>query len=86
MKVLVPSPLHSYTDGRSTVEAAGATLGDVLVALDECSPGLRFRIVDEQDRVRPHINFFVGTELVRRLDHPVEPTDELMIVCALSGG
>ena len=84
--MLIPSPLHSYTGGLSSIDLAGTTLGEVLQALDERFPGLRFRIVDEQDRVRPHINFFVGNALVRRLDHPIEGADDLMIVCALSGG
>jgi molybdopterin converting factor small subunit len=84
--VLIPSPLHSYTGGVSSVELAGETVADVVRALDERFPGLRFRIVDEQDRVRRHIHFFVGDELVKRLDHRVHAESELMIVCALSGG
>ncbi len=86
MKVLIPSPLHSYTHGVSTVEVEGSTLADVLAALDERFPGLRFRIVDEQDRVRRHIHFFVDAELVKQIDHPVARGNEIMIVCALSGG
>ena len=86
MKVLIPSPLHSYTRGVSTVDVEGSTLADVLRVLDERFPGLRFRIVDEHDQVRRHIHFFVDTQLVRRIDHPVAGGDEIMIVCALSGG
>ena len=59
MKVLVPSPLRSYT-GASEVDAQGATLAEVLADLDRRHPGLRFRIVDEQDRMRPHVRFFVN--------------------------
>jgi sulfur-carrier protein len=86
VKVLIPSPLHSYTGGVSTVDVAGATLAEVLAGLDARFPGLRFRIVDEHDQVRRHIHFFVDAELVKRIDHPVAGREEIMIVCALSGG
>src|SRR5690606_15562667 len=64
-----------HTGGRSETEAAGSTLDEVLGDPDGRFPGLRFRIVDEHDRVRPHINFFVGTKLVRDLAVPVAPDD-----------
>jgi molybdopterin converting factor small subunit len=68
------------------VEVEGATLGAVLEVLDLRYPGLRFRIIDEQDRIRPHIRFFVSGEIVDSLAHPLKPEDEVQIVCALSGG
>jgi molybdopterin converting factor small subunit len=85
MMVLIPSPLHSYT-GAAEVEAEGATLGEVLRDLDRRHPGLRFRIVDEQDRMRPHVRFFVDGEQVFALDQPLEPGQSVQIVQALSGG
>jgi molybdopterin converting factor small subunit len=68
------------------VELEGATLGDVLEGLDLRYPGLRFRIIDEQDRIRTHIRFFVSGEIADSLTHPLRPEDEVQIVCALSGG
>jgi sulfur-carrier protein len=86
MRVKVPSPLHSYTNGRSDLEAAGATIAQVLDDLERRFTGIRFRIVDEQDRIRPHIRFFVNGEQVRTIDHALKPTDQVQIVAALSGG
>jgi molybdopterin converting factor small subunit len=86
MRVFIPPPLRSYTGGRAHVELEGATLGAVLDALDARYPGLRFRIVDEQDRIRPHIRFIVREEFAHALDRPLDPGDEVQIVCALSGG
>ncbi len=86
MRVLIPPPLRSYTGGRAWVEAEGATLGAVLGALDARFPGLRFRIVDEQDRIRPHIRFVVREEFAQTLAQPLEAGDEVQIICALSGG
>ena len=85
MKVLIPSPLRSDT-GRSRVEAGGATLAAVLAELDSRYPGIRFRMIDEQDRVRPHMRFFIDGEQVRDLARAVDANGELMIVQALSGG
>jgi molybdopterin converting factor small subunit len=85
MKVLIPSPLRSYTQ-RSWVEASGSTLGAVLDDLDRQFPGIRFRMVNEQGAIRPHVRFFVKGEALFRLAEPLQPTDELLIVQALSGG
>lgn len=85
MKVIMPSALYSYTQ-RPDVEAQGATLAALLTDLDRQYPGIRFRMIDEQDRMRPHIRFFVNDEQVCDLLQPLKPTDELIIVQALSGG
>ena len=85
MKVLIPSPLHSYTR-RSEVEADGATLAALLADLERQFPGLRFRIIDEQDNMRRHMRFFVNGEQVFDLGHPLQPDDDVCIVQALSGG
>jgi len=85
VKVLIPSLLLSYT-GKRDVRAEGATLGEVLVDLDRQFPGLRFRVVDEQDALRPHVRFFLNEEQVFALSTPVSAKDELVIVQALSGG
>ena len=85
MKVLIPGALHSYTE-RGAVDASGSTLAAVLAELDRQYPGIRFRIIDEQDRMRPYMRFFVNGEQTHDLAHPLNETDELIIVQALSGG
>jgi sulfur-carrier protein len=85
MKVLIPSPLRSYTRERE-VEASGPTLAAVLADLDRRYPGIRFRMVDEQDQLRPHVRLFVNGEQVLELTRPLRATDELQITQALSGG
>jgi len=85
VRVLVPSPLRSYTGARE-VEAAGATVDGLLADLESRYPGLRFRMVDEQDRIRPHVRLFVNGEQVFDLGRPLRPDDAVQIVQALSGG
>lgn len=86
MRVYVPSPLASYTQEATTVDATGRTVGELLEDLDRRYPGIRFRIISEQDRIRRHIRIFVNLEEVRSLAAPLRPSDEVMIVGALSGG
>jgi len=86
MRIFVPNPLHSYTRGRAEVEGAGASLGELLADLDRRYPGFRFRIIDEQNQIRPHIRFFVGGEMARSIAHLINPGEDVQIVCALSGG
>ena len=85
MRVLIPSALRSYTE-RSDAQASGATLAAVLVDLDRQYTGIRFRMIDEQERIRRHIRIFVNGEQVHDLSHPLVATDEVVIVQALSGG
>ena len=85
MRVMIPSALRSYT-GAGEVAAAGATLGDMLDDLDRQFPGIRFRVIDEQDRIRRHIRFFVNGEQTFDLAHPLAGEDEIYIIQALSGG
>lgn len=84
--VLIPSQLTSYTDGATRVEAEGATVEAALDHLDRRFPGLKFRVVDEQDRVRRHMRIFIGQDETRDVRRPLRPGDELMIFGALSGG
>jgi molybdopterin converting factor small subunit len=85
MWVLIPSALQSYT-GAALVDASGGTLGAVLDGLDQRFPGLRFRIVDEQDRIRPHLRVFVNGRPLFDLSAPLPPTEQINFVLALSGG
>ena len=63
-----PGPAAVLHQGVETVEVAtAATLAEALAALDARFPGLRFRIVDEQAAIRPHIKLFVDGVLARNL-------------------
>ncbi len=72
MVVAIPSQLRDYTGGRAHVEARGATLAELLADLERRHPGIRFRMIDEQDAIR------LGAALAAN--------DEVTIVGALSGG
>ncbi|MEL6431447.1 MAG: MoaD/ThiS family protein [Planctomycetota bacterium] len=71
------------------IEVAGATVAEVLAALEERAPGIGFYVCDERGRIRQHVNVFVGTERVQdrtTLTDPVPPGAAVHIIQALSGG
>jgi molybdopterin converting factor small subunit len=85
MRVTIPSPLLDYTKRRD-VTAQGATLDEVLRDLDRQFPGIRFRMVDEQDCIRPHMRVFLDGDELRDPATPLDSARTLHIVQALSGG
>lgn len=84
--VRIPSPLRSYTAGAGAVPADGGTVEDVLASLEQRFTGIRFRMIDEQSRIRPHIRLYVNTTEVTTLSQAVSPRDVVHVICALSGG
>jgi molybdopterin converting factor small subunit len=86
MKVGIPTVLQNYTGGARVVDAEGATVAALLHDLDARYPGLRFRMVNERDALRPHMRIFVNKESIADLDHPLSHNDEVLILHALSGG
>ena len=86
MRVRIPDPLRSYTEQQAVVDADGTTVAAVLADLDRRFPGIRFRMVDEQNRIRKHMKVFVNEEAVRDLATPITDSDEITIMQALSGG
>lgn len=85
MKVLIPGAVRSYTR-ESQVEAFGHTLDELFEDLERRYPGLRFRVVDEQNLLRPNMRIFVNGIGVRELQHALQPDDFVAVVLALSGG
>lgn len=70
-------------------EVQGSTVREALDAVFANNPLLRGYVLDDQGAVRRHVNVFVGGEPVRdraRLSDPVEATDEIAVLQALSGG
>ncbi len=84
--VHVASPLRSYTKGATKVIAKGASLQEVLADLDQQFPGMRFRMIDEQNHIREHIRLSINTQMTNDLMHPLKSGDVLHLICALSGG
>jgi molybdopterin synthase sulfur carrier subunit len=89
VSVRVPTQLRPLSGGSSEVSVEGATVGDVLKALDAAHPGFGERLFDEQGQVRRFVNVFVADEDVRflqGLETPVAEGQTVSIVPAVAGG
>jgi molybdopterin converting factor small subunit len=86
MKVYIPTPLRMYTNRQPQVEAEGATLAELFSDLDRRYPGMRFRVINEQDEIREHIRIFVNQTVAPNLSSALQPNDKVQIILAISGG
>ena len=85
MKVLIPSPLLSYTQARE-LDLPGESLQALFDELERRYPGIRFRVIDEQGAIRRHMRVFVNGTQAGTLERPLSAGDAVQIVQALSGG
>lgn len=84
-RVTLRAPLKDLAGGSSEVQVDGATAGDAIRALEASHPKLAGWILDEQGRLRRHVNVFINGERVRE-DAQVQPADHLHILPSISGG
>lgn len=86
--VRIPTPLRPHSNGQDRVEAAGATVGEILNDLGTQFPALKERLFDGEE-LRRFVNIYVNNEDIRYLedlDTKVEPKDEVSIIPAVAGG
>ena len=86
VKIKIPTALYSYTNHEAFVETKGSSLEEITRDLDRRYSGIRFRIVDEQDQIRPHVKFFVNGKQTFDLKTAIDEKDQIVIVQAFSGG
>ncbi len=87
--VRIPTTMRPLSGGSSTVEVEGATLGDVLSALEAAHPGFRERLFDDDGALRKFVNVFVADDDVRYLDGLGTATPAgttVSIIPAVAGG
>lgn len=87
-RVTFTANLQRHLDVPS-LEVGGAAVGEVLNAVFAEKPRLRSYIVDDQGRLRRHVNVFVNKAMIadrEGLSDAVRPDDEVFVFQALSGG
>jgi len=87
--VRIPTQLRTLCGGAAKVELEGATVSDLLKALDTAHPGFAERLFDADGSLRRFVNVFVAEEDIRfldGLDTPVADGQTLSIVPAVAGG
>jgi len=88
---VLPGPLSAEAGGEARLELfpGRRTVGGALEELFARHPRLRLRILDEQGRLRTHVNVFVAGKSVRfarGLETPLPEDAEIMVLPAVSGG
>jgi molybdopterin synthase sulfur carrier subunit len=84
--VWIPPLLRELTGGQVTVSVPGATVRQVIDAMEEAYPGMRTRLC-EGDRLRPSLSVVVDGAVSRRgLGHPLDEASEVHFVPVVSGG
>ena len=89
VKVRIPAPLRSYTNGADTIETAGASVGEVLNNLKTNAAGIETRLFKGPNQLNRFVNVYLNDEDIRflkNLDTPVKEGDEISIVPAIAGG
>jgi molybdopterin synthase sulfur carrier subunit len=90
VKVRIPAPLRSFTNGADVVQAAGATIGQILSDLKAQAAGIETRLFKgATGQLNRFVNIYVNQEDIRflqNLDTPVKDGDEVSIVAAIAGG
>ena len=87
--VKIPTPLRPLTSGQSEVKVEGATVGEVLRALDSQYKGFGDRVLDEGKTVRRFINVYVNEDNIRDrkdLATEVKAGDTVSILPSIAGG
>jgi len=83
--VRLRAPLSELAGGRRELELDGATVAEVLQALEREHPDVKGWILDERGAIREHINVFVNKEYGRE-ETALRPGDRVHILPAISGG
>ena len=87
--VTLPNALYARIGNRKSVSASGRTVREIIDALDQNFPGLRFNLCHETGEVRPHVSIFLNRENIRSLqglDTPVFPGARMHILQSVAGG
>src|SRR3979409_1087567 len=88
-KILIPTPLRPYTDKQDAVDAAGATIGELLADLTAKHAGLKAHLYNDQGKLRSFVNIYVNDEDIRYLQKeqtPIKAGDTVSIIPSVAGG
>ena len=87
--VFIAMPLRRFPGGQATGQVPGATLREVVENMEVSFPGVKARLVDEDDpdKLPPGLSAIVdGEATVLGLRQPLEPDSEVHCLPAIAGG
>ncbi len=88
-KILIPTPLRQFTGGADTIEASGATVGELLAALTAAHPDIKKNLFNDEGKLRSFVNIYVNDEDIRYLSREateIAVGDTVSIIPSIAGG
>ncbi|MCE9646381.1 MAG: MoaD/ThiS family protein [Chloroflexi bacterium] len=85
----IPTPLRTYTSGKSEVNVNGTKISEALEDLTAQFPAIKPHLFNETGQLRPFVNLFVGEHNIKDLqgvDTPVKDGDRIMLIPSIAGG
>jgi molybdopterin synthase sulfur carrier subunit len=89
VKVRIPTPLRTLTNGVDIAEVSGANVGEMLASLSAQFEGMDKRLFKQPGELNRFVNIYVNDEDIRFLDNlntPIKDGDDVSIVPAIAGG
>ncbi|GAB1471369.1 MoaD/ThiS family protein [Chloroflexota bacterium] len=85
----IPTPLRTYTGGKSEVSVSGEKISEALADLTVQYPAIKTHLFNENGELRPFVNLFVGEHNIKDLqgvDTPIKDGDRVMLIPSIAGG
>ena len=85
----IPTPLRPYANGEGVVTLPGETVSEILSAVVERHPELKKHLFNDEEKLRPFVNLFLGEDNVNQLEGlatPLEDGDTILIIPSIAGG
>ena len=89
IKVRIPTPLQKLTGGQAEIQAAAASVTELVSELEKNFPGIKDRLCDDTGKIRRFVNIYLNEEDIRFIDQEktkLKDGDEVSIVPAIAGG
>ena len=85
----IPTPLRPYANGEGVINLPGETVSEVLSAVIERHPELKKHLFNDEEKLRPFVNLFLGQENINQLEGlqtALKDSDTLLIIPSIAGG
>jgi len=85
----IPTPLRPYANGEGVITLKGETVSEIMSALVECHPELKKHLFNDEEKLRPFVNLFLGEDNINQLDGletRLKDDDTLLIIPSIAGG
>jgi molybdopterin converting factor small subunit len=89
VKIVIPTALSQYTDGRTDINFNALTVGEALGNLTRYYAELRPHLFDEQNKLRSLVKVYLDNQKMRReagLDTKVKTGDVIIILASVAAG